>query len=66
MKFMVVYVNATMFAAVGRNRKVLEIWKARFKTIDAWRYDDGTGWVDGSPDAWKVITQVPNLVEVAW
>lgn len=32
--------------------------------IEAWRYHDGTGWADGSPDAWEMINQIPHRCRV--
>ena len=29
--------------------------------IDAWRLHDGTGWCDGSDDAWKQIDNLNSL-----
>lgn len=29
--------------------------------VVAWRYHDGSGWVDGSVDAWKEFNQIVGL-----
>jgi hypothetical protein len=48
--------------AVAATHKALKIWKAKklmnLGSIIAWRYHDGSGWADGSPDAWKHINSI--------
>lgn len=46
--------------AVARTKIALNEWRKRYNAADilAWRYHDGSGWADGSPDAWQHVNVI--------
>ena len=46
-------------------KEVVAVWsdeKAVSWKLEGWRLHDGSGWCDGSDDAWKVIEGLPPSV----
>lgn len=41
------------FYAVSKSKRSLYAWKAKQANVYSWRYHDGSGWADGSEEAWK-------------
>lgn len=74
MRFMVLAMaNGEVCGAVTRTKFQAFEWKAFVEAeleaegmlpVKAWRYHDGNGWADGSPDAWRHVDHLPSHVAV--
>lgn len=71
MRFMVIALKSgEVLGAVTRTKAQAYDWKAKVTknvkqdNVAAWRFHDGSGWADGSPDAWQHINQLPSHVAV--
>ena len=52
--------NGNCHFAVAATKTAVTRWRKAWpqSMIVAWRYHDGSGWADGSPDAWTQINQI--------
>lgn len=64
MRFMVMVAYGQTAACVTRTKAQAYSWKKQHmhEGVVAWRYHDGSGWADGSDEAWKHIDQLPSVL----
>jgi hypothetical protein len=47
--------------AVSQSKRALKLWRSRIWDTDGftcWRLHDGSGWCDGSENAWQAINMI--------
>jgi hypothetical protein len=63
-------VGVKAYGAVTRTKGQASNWLKSVEVtvgavnIEAWRYHDGSGWADGSPESWEHIDALPSTVAV--
>ena len=68
MRFMVaVPVSGQIVCVVTRTQAQAFKWLKQIAAatpLAAWRYHDGSGWADGTPDAHEYVIQLPHTVQL--
>ena len=62
-------VGGKQFTMIAPTKGLLMVGLAEvesFARVDAWRVRDRDGWCDGSPEAWKVIQDESQYMQIIW